>query len=175
MRRVLVAGALLLALAGCGDDDGGGGGVATANGTANGGKDAKGSEQEVDDDEARRKFAECMRENGIDMPDPEPGERPRMQVRGDRAEMEKAMDACRELLPNGGDFTPSAEQLESMREMAKCMRANGVPEFPDPDPNGGGIRIGQDSGIDPDDPDFKAAQEKCNDKMPEGMRRGGGR
>jgi hypothetical protein len=162
MRRVLVLGALLLALAACGDSDDGDG-VATAGGE----KESGGTEQQVDEDEARQKFAECMREHGIDMPDPEPGKPPRMQYRGDRDKMDKAMDACRDLLPNGGDFTPNTEQLEAMRELAKCMRDNGVPEFPDPDPNGGGIRIGQDSGIDLDDPDFKAAQEKCRDKLPE--------
>jgi hypothetical protein len=33
------------------------------------------------------------------------------------------------------------------REFAQCMRANGVPNFPDP--NGKGGQLGPDSGIDP--------------------------
>lgn len=172
MRRVLALGALLLAvvlLAACSDDSGGDG-IATAGGT---GSD-KSAEKELSDEERQAKFAECMRDNGIDMPDPEPGEPSRMTVReGDRAKMEKAMDACRELLPNGGEFKPSQADLEAMREHAKCMRANGVPEFPDPDPEGGGIRIqrGQD-GMDPEDPEFQAAMEKCRDKLPERGPRG---
>lgn len=169
MRRVLVGVALVLALAGCSGDDGGG--VATAGG--NGDSGAGSSQTPADDEEARQKFAQCMRDNGVDMPDPEPGERPRMELNGDRAKVEKAMDECRDLLPNGGNFNPSQEDIEAMQKMADCMRDNGVPEFPDPDPEGG-IRIQRDSGIDPQDPTFQAAQEKCREFMPERGPQGGG-
>lgn len=172
MRRVLVAAALLLTLTACGSDDGDG--VASAGGSKGTDGGSAQEQEQVDDEEARRQFAECMRENGIDMPDPQPGERPMMQLKGDRGKVEAAMKACRKLLPNGGEFQPSAEDLESMRQMAKCMRENGVENFPDPDPNGGGIRIQRGSGIDPDDPEFRAAQEKCREFMPERGPRGGG-
>lgn len=172
MRRVLVAVALVLTLAACGDD--GADGVATASGSKGTDSGSAQGQEQVDDEEARRQFAECMRKNGIDMPDPQPGERPMMQLKGDRGKVEAAMKECRKLLPNGGEFKPGAEDLESMRQMAKCMRENGVEEFPDPDPNGGGIRIQRGSGIDPDDPEFRAAQEKCREFMPEGGPRGGG-
>ena len=48
---------------------------------------------------------------------------------------------------------------------AKCMRSNGVPNFPDPTfqtgPGGGlGVRIGG-PGIDPSSPAFKSAQQAC--------------
>jgi hypothetical protein len=46
---------------------------------------------------------------------------------------------------------------------ADCMRANGVPNFPDPKP-GGGFQLG--SGIDPSSPAFRAAQAKCQKFMP---------
>lgn len=38
---------------------------------------------------------------------------------------------------------------------ARCMRANGVPAFPDP--NGQGGQLGPGSGIDPSSPQFQAA------------------
>jgi hypothetical protein len=41
---------------------------------------------------------------------------------------------------------------------ADCMRANGVPNFPDPNP-GGGFRLG--SGVAPLSPAFRSAQSKC--------------
>ncbi len=48
---------------------------------------------------------------------------------------------------------------------AKCMRANGVPSFPDP--NAGGLfRVG--AGMDRSSPAFKAAQMKCHKLMPGG-------
>jgi len=38
---------------------------------------------------------------------------------------------------------------------AKCMRAHGVPSFPDPDGQGG--QLGPSSGIDPSSPQFQSA------------------
>ncbi len=49
---------------------------------------------------------------------------------------------------------------------AKCMRANGVPNFPDPS-SGGGVNIGG-SGINPLSPSFKLAQAKCRHELPGG-------
>jgi len=43
---------------------------------------------------------------------------------------------------------------------AKCMRANGVPTFPDPIP-GGGFELGAGSATNPASPAFRAAQAKC--------------
>lgn len=43
---------------------------------------------------------------------------------------------------------------------AKCMRADGVPKFPDPGP-GGNFDLSFASGVDPSSPAFRAAQSKC--------------
>jgi hypothetical protein len=50
------------------------------------------------------------------------------------------------------------ELLKERRESAKCMRENGVEDFPDPDANGYILYYG-------DDPDMKSASEKCDDLM----------
>ena len=50
---------------------------------------------------------------------------------------------------------------------ARCMRANGVPNFPDPNP-GGGFEFFAAEGIDPFSPAFKAAQAKCRKLLPDG-------
>jgi len=47
---------------------------------------------------------------------------------------------------------------------AKCMRANGVSNFPDPDPTGGGFRVG--AGVDLSSPAVRAAQAKCQRLLP---------
>jgi hypothetical protein len=47
----------------------------------------------------------------------------------------------------------------SLLAMAKCMRAHGVSNFPDPSPDGHGFDVG--AGIDLASPAFKAAQAKC--------------
>jgi hypothetical protein len=48
---------------------------------------------------------------------------------------------------------------------SKCMRANGVPNFPDPSGRGG-IQLGP--GLNPFSPAFKAAQTHCRKLLPGG-------
>jgi len=50
---------------------------------------------------------------------------------------------------------------------SKCMRANGLPSFPDPQP-GGGFLFQRGTGVDPSSPRFKAAQAKCLKLQPGG-------
>jgi hypothetical protein len=62
-----------------------------------------------------------------------------------------------------GSTAPEAAALA----FAKCMRSNGVPDFPDPKP-GGGFIFHRGAGIDPSSPVFKAAQNACAKLMPGG-------
>jgi hypothetical protein len=71
---------------------------------------------------------------------------------------------CKALVPRGGlDHIPSAAQtaqnLALMLRYAKCIRAHGVPNFPDPTSQG--LRISPSSGIDLNAPAFLAAQKSC--------------
>jgi hypothetical protein len=50
---------------------------------------------------------------------------------------------------------------------AKCMRANGEPDFPDPQA-GGGFVFQKGAGVDPSSPLFQAASAKCQRLMPMG-------
>ena len=52
-------------------------------------------------------------------------------------------------------------------KFSSCMRANGVPNFPDPG-SGGGIDIAPGSGLDPQSPAFQAAQKACGKLLPGG-------
>jgi hypothetical protein len=64
-----------------------------------------------------------------------------------------------------GPSSPSALGSDALA-YAKCMRANGVPNFPDPKP-GGGFLFQARAGL-VDSPLFKAAQAKCHKLLPEG-------
>jgi len=159
MRRALLL-VLLLALAGCASDPGGDG-VATAGGIPTGGaSSAPATEGDA------LKFAQCMRENGMTwFKDPEPdqrGVRIAVPPGQDKTKVDAAMAACKKFLPDGGEPPKlDAAALEQMRKMAKCMRENGVPNFPDPGPDGG-IRIDGDKlGTGPGQPDFAAAEKAC--------------
>ncbi|MEO3747156.1 hypothetical protein [Plantactinospora sp. B5E13] len=179
MRRRLFGGLLALplllgpVLAGCAGGPSGPE-VATAGGGA--GASPSTSAAPVSDEDRQREFARCMRENGVEMPDPEPGKGPRIRLGGnvDPEKAQAAMEQCRHLLPNGGkalDLSP--EQIERMREMAKCMRENGVPDFPDPNPDGS-LDL-KSLGLKLDDPKLKAGLEKCRKGGPVVITGGGGK
>lgn len=55
-------------------------------------------------------------------------------------------------------------------QFAQCMRAHGVPNFPDPSASGRGfrIRVGPGSGINPGSPAFQSAQTSCKHLLPGG-------
>ncbi|GHJ46613.1 hypothetical protein Cs7R123_39550 [Catellatospora sp. TT07R-123] len=157
-----------LALAGCGqapEDDGiasAGGGRATATPSAG---------PSLSRQEKGLKFAQCMREHGIDMPDPDPDGRITIQGGpGDKDKMDAASKACEQYAPFGdrGGVGPDPQMAENMRKFAQCMRDNGVPDFPDPD--GGRMMIDQSVG---EDPDFPAAQKKCEAEFLPGISKGG--
>jgi hypothetical protein len=125
--------------AGCG----GAGGAATA--TAPPGSGSGSSAVTGTTREKAVKFAECMRANGISaFPDPDAsGE---MTIDGiangssvdtSSASFEQALGACKDLEPPGFTGTKvTPEQRTARLEFAECMRDNGVPDFPDPTPNG---------------------------------------
>jgi hypothetical protein len=67
-----------------------------------------------------------------------------------------------------GATGPSVESPEAAAlAFADCMRANGVPDFPDPKA-GGGFLFHTGAGADPSSPAFKAAQAKCKKFVPPG-------
>ncbi|MDX3226793.1 hypothetical protein [Streptomyces sp. ME19-01-6] len=154
---------LALALTGCGSDGGGDGKVASAGGAKKSGGADSGAG--LSPQEMGVKFAQCMREHGIDMEDPEPGKGVTLDIPPGtpKGTVEKAQEACREYDPvqNGGGRKPDAKAQENMRKYAQCMRERGVEEFPDPSTEGG-IRL---EGTVMDDPDFKKAEKACNKYM----------
>ncbi len=91
------------------------------------------------------KFAECMRNKGVkEFPDPNASGAFTIDeiangsaVDTNSAAFKQAMTACKDLQPPG--FTGnkrSPEQQAAGIKFAQCIRDNGVPDFPDPDPNG---------------------------------------
>jgi hypothetical protein len=147
-------------------------------GKESGAGDGTGSEADRGDElrEAGLKFAQCMREHGIDMADPQPGQRglrisPPEGVSPQK--MRVADTACHKYLDAIEPPELSEDQKKEFKEAAlahsRCMREQGI-DFPDPtfDENGGAqIRIGRGTGLNPDDPKFKAAQKECESKLPQ--------
>jgi hypothetical protein len=87
-------------------------------------------------------YAQCVRSHGVpNFPDPQPGavheKIPSAQQLGvGSSQLGAAQSACQHLLPVGADDQfPAAEVpllLSGMRRFSQCMRAHGVPNWPDP-------------------------------------------
>ncbi|RJL31461.1 hypothetical protein [Bailinhaonella thermotolerans] len=155
--------AFTLALGGCGGGGGEGGDVPSAGGS--GGKPAAAAPTPTQDQhDLGLKYAQCMRENGVELPDPEPGKPFTMRFDGSvpREKVQKAMDACKRFAPFKEGAAKDPKRADAMRAMSQCMRDNGVEKFPDPT-DAGGIQIGPEVG---DDPDFQEAQKKCQRDFP---------
>jgi hypothetical protein len=120
--------------------------------------------------EAGLEFARCMRENGVDMPDPSPGGGLRLQARpdDDPAALERAQEKCRKHLEDVRPPEMSEEDRAEFREralrFARCMREQGI-DMPDPTFEGAG-RVRMRAGANPEDPAFQTAQEKCERHQP---------
>jgi hypothetical protein len=71
----------------------------------------------------------------------------------------------------GGSSPGSALVLNTGNglKFAQCMRAHGVPNFPDPSSNGS-IQVGPSSGVDKGSPKFQAALQACQKVLPNGGR-----
>jgi hypothetical protein len=176
MRARLVGGLVLavtLALAGCATRDAAS--IASANGNR---YSSPQPVQSLSPEESAFKFAQCMRDHGVDMPDPQTDGAGGfgVTINGENQSLSKekvdaAMEACRQYAPFGGDATgkPDAQAQENMLKFSQCMRDNGVESFPDPD--GNRLMIDETVGSDPD---FPAAQEKCaKEFLPGAMTNGG--
>ena len=179
-RTSAVIAALVLALAavGCGGEDSSGGVPRLGGGTTTSGK---GQQASRDFEDAALDYAECMRENGVDMPDPQGGRFEITPESGGPAEMNapkfrKADGECRKHLANAKPPQISEEDKEAFQEAslehARCMREHGI-EMPDPTAQeGGGMAVPLD-GLDLNDPEFKKAQKACEGKL-RGLMGGGG-
>jgi hypothetical protein len=80
------------------------------------------------------KFAECVRAHGVPhFPDPDATGNFNFAVDVSAATFTAAVNACKSLQPPGTlSAHRSAKQQSSALRFAACIRAHGVPDFPDP-------------------------------------------
>ncbi|MDP8954764.1 MAG: hypothetical protein M3N37_07605 [Actinomycetota bacterium] len=180
----LAAGAAVVALlaTGCGQDETGPSAVASlGDGTANadgGNADAGAGDGDgaKSFEEGLLEFARCMREQGVDMPDPATGGGGGGMVvvkpgsgggDVDDEKFEAADQRCGHLL-EGSEPDLSPEEMDRMQDemlaFARCMREHGI-DMPDPEADGSMTMAIGDDGVDLHDPDFQAAEKECR---PEG-------
>ena len=140
---------------------------------------ASGNTTEADTQQAMLDFAACMREHGVDMPDPQfNGDGGGTFTAGaagsdtaiDKAKLDEAQKACQSFLDkvksNAPPMDPAKieEEKQKLLAFAQCMRDHGI-DFPDPQINtdGGGLQVQLGGpGMDPNSPGFKEANDACS-------------
>ena len=175
LRALVVLGALPLLAAGC----------SVANPFAPSNASAKQASHEQ-----ALKWAQCMRQHGVNVSDPDSNGRVRIQAtpggggapggassgsggavtggangsgEGAPPEIQAAMDACKQYRPNGGQAggPPSQAMIDAGTKYAQCMRDHGIP-IQDPKVSGGAISIQASPGaFDPSSDQFQQAQQAC--------------
>jgi hypothetical protein len=135
----------------------------------------------VDPKDATLALAKCMRQHGVDMPDPSgsggfqpPGG---AGFNPQDPKFQKAIQACRSQMPSGGGGGGPSQKLdaagqERMIKLAGCMRKNGV-NMPDPqfDSNGNMVLGGSGGGAgrpNMQDAKTQTALKACQQYVPSG-------
>jgi len=126
---------------------------------------------------AQLSYSECMRSHGVsDFPDPD--SQGRIQISGgpgsdlnpDNPVFQNAQKACQSKQPKPTPAQQAQAQAYALR-VARCMRAHGIKDYPDPSAGSGGrisIRLNNSPGSDlnPNNPLFQRAQKKCMPNAP---------
>lgn len=125
------------------------------------------------------KFSRCMRAHGVpDFPDPQQNghgvsltlhAHPGGDQNPNSPQFQAAQRACRAYQPAPpSNAAPNPKLQQQALAFAACMRAHGVPNFPDPKVSGNALQLGGPSGKDfnPTSPQFQAAQKACQSKLP---------
>jgi hypothetical protein len=175
------AATLAMILAGCTGGESDEGIASLQQGTATEGSSTTVAAASADPEQAMLEFAQCMRDHGVDMPDPqmgpgggafgftitaEIGEGPNDD---EMQRMEEADKACRHLLEGmvqEFEMPDMSAVQDQMLAFAQCMRDHGV-DMPDPEfsEDGAVTVFGEpgEPGLDPSDPTFQAAQQACQE------------
>jgi hypothetical protein len=135
---------------------------------------SSGSATTTSQDAARIKYTQCLRDNGVNVPD-NPGQGGPGGRFGnvDQATLQKAQAACRKYQQAVvANITPAQRQAfqDAFAKFSSCMRQHGVnlpARTPGQGPPAGGAQINRN------DPKVQAAQKACQSKLPQGGPGGG--
>jgi hypothetical protein len=124
------------------------------------------------------KFAQCMREHGVNVSTPS-GASGAIKITGTGSagnphSLEAAQNACKRYQPSAGKQNISPAERAALEDaslkFAQCMRSHGV-NVPNPTTSaaGGGFSIkiqGGPGSVNPSSPSFQAAQKACQGLLP---------
>jgi hypothetical protein len=177
-RAVAIAGAVLalgMALAGCGGGSSSSGvahlSTSASGGPAAGGAGTSSAASSASTQQKMVAYAQCMRTHGVpNFPDPTSsgGNSKEAAIRAfkevSNSQAEAAQTACQHLQPNGGQPNKAelARHIGDLLAFARCIRARGVPRFPDPSSSGQVTHaMLANAGVDAHQPAVLRAADAC--------------
>jgi hypothetical protein len=125
-------------------------------------------------------YSKCMRAHGItDFPDPNSKGQiaisagPGSDLDPNSPRWQSAQEACKALAPSPGTPAQQAGRRAAALKYSKCMRKHGIADFPDPNSSGGlEVQATPGGDLDPNHPQFKAADQACKHLLPGGGKGG---
>jgi hypothetical protein len=114
-------------------------------------------------------YSRCMRSHGVpNYPDPvSNGTGISVELPDSSSpQFQAAQQACRSLAPPPPTAAQQAQNLARALNFARCMRAHGEPNFPDPQPNGDVNLSG--TGVAKGSPQFDQAMQACQSDLDSG-------
>jgi hypothetical protein len=129
-----------------------------------------------------QQYSQCVRDHGVaGFPDPRVqdghlslpdsnGQNPKQMLQNNP----QAEQACRTILdrlPASAKQTPAvtAADLQKLRQFAQCLRQNGMPDWPDPKPDGTFPIAGTPLGAEGKSPRMVAAMQACSQYWDKGI------
>jgi hypothetical protein len=123
-------------------------------------------------------FFQCLRDGGLDVADPEPGDRVSLQgVDPNDPAQVATVDNCRnthlaefdgQMTVGQGNMGDNMSSPEALIAFVDCMRESGI-DMPDPDSDG---RLYLPEDFDPNDREFQAAAQQCAQHLDGGIMMG---
>lgn len=162
MRTCVAVGALAIAgLLAAGCSSGRAPGAPHTAGVSGGGAGANGGPN------AKSLYLSCLVSHGAHLPPPGAGHNDSAAVRNS-PQLRRAEQACRSLQPVGAQQLTAQDQIYYLRA-ARCMRAHGVPGFPDPVFADGGVHYPVPPGLNIHSPQVVRAIATCRRLIPQGL------
>jgi hypothetical protein len=121
-------------------------------------------------------YSQCMRAHGVpNFPDPSPNSPPgkpfgaatlaQADIDPNTPQFQAASTACARLQPPGPTPAQRQQALSLTLRFVACMRAHGVPDFPDPSTANGGVQLSlTPSAVN--SPQFQPAEQDCRSIAP---------
>ncbi|MGW4818409.1 hypothetical protein ACWEP4_05360 [Streptomyces sp. NPDC004227] len=108
-------------------------------------------------------YYRCLEKNGLTLEARNDGQLRVDKNRNDDASMGSAQAKCVDLLPDVASAAPAPSAfVAKARKFSACVRENGFPEYPDPDPTTGDVDVSGHQAEKFKTPEFAVTAKKCS-------------